>query len=76
MSLIITPPTSSSEKLDHAVDRSLVNTPHCRPKKLSLTRRMASSVSRYGKATASGANASFEQTLACTGTSVRIVGWK
>ena len=42
----------------------------------SLTRRIASPTSLNGNATTSGANASFEQTAAVTGTSVRIVGGK
>ena len=73
---MITPPTSSSLNARQAPARSLVKTPVWSPNIESLTRAMASSRSRNGKATTSGANASFEQTWAVVGTSVRTVGGK
>ena len=45
-----------------------MKTPVCSPNMLSLTRAMASSRSRNGKATTSGANASLEHTWAVSGT--------
>jgi hypothetical protein len=53
-----------------------VKIPVWSPKNESLTWAIASSISRNLNATTSGANASFEQTAAVTGTSVRIVGGK
>src|SRR3990172_898777 len=76
MSLTMTPPTSSSPKPRQALARSFVKTPVWRPKKLSLTCRMASSKLRKGKTTTTGAKASLEQTWALTGTFSRTVGGK
>ena len=53
-----------------------MKTPVWSPKKLSLTCRTASPKSVNGKTTTSGANASFEQTWASTGTFSRTVGSK
>src|SRR6185369_9069692 len=58
---MMTPPTSSSENARQAPARSLVKTPVWRPNIESLTPAMAASRSRNGKATTTGANASFEQ---------------
>ena len=70
----MTPPTSSSLNAAQLLVRSFVKTPVWSPNDESLTWRIASPKSRNGKATTSGANASFEQTAAVTGVSVRIVG--